>query len=158
MRSFRWLAWTLVLLLISCQSQTLQTLTILDNGQTQTIQTDERVPLLILTQAGFTLHPNDRVLLNGIHIPLDQAAPISGPATLQIRRAVTLTLSTPEGQQSITSSALTVGQALTEEGIQLYNVDLLDPPVDTIITSPITINYMPSRELSISPTIPLRIT
>jgi uncharacterized protein YabE (DUF348 family) len=149
MKSLRWLALAFLLLSIACQPQTLESITILDNGQTQTIQTNERVPLLVLTQAGYTLSPNDRVLLNGIQIPLDQSALITGPATLQIRRAVSLTLIMPDGQQTIASSATTVGETLSETGIQQHVKDFLDPPANTLITNALTINYTPSREVSI---------
>jgi len=150
MKFYRWLALTLVFILFACQpQQTQDTVTIIDGGNTQTLQTHERVPLLILTQAGLAPGPNDRVLVNGFLTPLDQAV-TDHPITLQIRRAVALTLVTPQGQQIIESAAFTVGEAFREAGIQLYASDFLEPPANTLITSSLTIHYIPSRELSIN--------
>ena len=149
MKPYRWLALTSVFVLFAYQPQTPASVTIIDGGQTQTIQTDERVPLLILTQSGVTVSPNDRVLMNGISVPLDQAL-TDYPFTLQIRRAVPLTLITPQRQQVIQSSAKTVGEALTEAGMQLYASDFLEPPANTVIISPLTINHVPSRELVVN--------
>jgi uncharacterized protein YabE (DUF348 family) len=69
---------------------------------------------------------------------------------LQVRRAVALTLVKPDGQQTIQTSAFSVGQALTEAGIPLYAADQLDPPAETPIISPLTVTYTPSREITVS--------
>ena len=59
----------------------------------------------LLSQAGITLNPHDRVLLNGLPILLDQ--PITNyPITLQIRRAVRITIITPNGEQNCTRQHL----------------------------------------------------
>lgn len=151
MKQFRWLALSLVFILFACQPKQIRpTVTIIDGGNIQTLQTDERVPLLILTEAGVTPGPKDRVLVNGFLAPLDQPVEKTSSITLQIRRAVALTLVTPQGQQIIESSAFTMGEALSEAGVQLYTSDFLEPPASTPITSPLTINYIPSREFSIS--------
>jgi len=157
MRLLRWLVFTFFFYLVACQPQTPVAITLIDAGQTHTIQTNERVPLLILTQAGLIVSPNDRVFLNGTHVPLDQPAPLapgifdanggSEGGVLQIRRSVELTLVTPQGTQLIQSSALTVGEALREAGVQLYASDFLDPPAGTFITGPFAVNHIPSREL-----------
>ena len=134
--------------LFACQPPTLPTVTIIDHNKPITLQTEEHIPSALLTQAGITLSTNDRVLSNGLPVTLDQ--PITNnPITLQIRHAVTLTIVTPEGHKQIQSSAFTVGEVLQEAGIQLSARDLLDPPANTYITNPLTINYSPSRQLTI---------
>jgi uncharacterized protein YabE (DUF348 family) len=138
----------LLLFPLGCQPSAPQSINIIDNGQVTTLQTYERVPSKLLEQAGITLDANDHILLNGLLIAPDQ--PITNsPITMQIRRGVTLTLVTPLGQQTIESAALTVGEALADAGVQLGPSDFLDPPANTIITSPLTINHVPPRELSI---------
>ncbi len=149
MKTFRWLAFLLTLLLISCQPDRSSAITIIENGQVQNVNSAERVPLLLLTQNGFALQPNDSVLLNGISVPLDRAIPETDQIQLQIRRAVNLILVTLQGHQSIQSSAQTVGQALSEAGYSLTKNDRIDPPVETPITQDLTITYTPARELSI---------
>jgi len=143
------LALILVFFLFACQPTTHPTVTIIDNDKTITLQTDECIPSALITQAGITLNRNDRVLSNGLPIALDQAI-TNTPITIQIRRAVNLTLITPEGQKQIQSSAFTVGEVLQELGTQLSASDLLDPPADTSITNPLTINYSPSHQLTVS--------
>jgi len=139
----------LAFFLFACRPTTHPTVTIIDSSKIITLQTDERVPSALIAQAGITLAPADRVLSNGLPIALDQ--PITNNTIiLQIRRAVNLTLITPDGQEQIQSSAFTVGEALQEAGIQLSASDSLDPPADTHITNPITIHYSPSHQLTIS--------
>ena len=144
--------------LFACRPSNPQTVTIIDNGQAITLQTDERVPSALLDQAGIKLNPSDRVLLNGFSIALDQSitthSTSSGqdyPITLQIRRAVPVTLVTPQGQQQLQSSAFTVGEFLQEAGIELRASDLIDPPLDSPVThSPITVYQLPPGKLTIS--------
>ncbi len=70
-------------------------------------------------------------------------------ATVEPRRAVTLTLVTPQGDQTIETSALTVGQALSEAGLPFTQGDLLDPPAETPITRALTVTFIPGRDLTI---------
>ncbi|HEY5728868.1 MAG TPA: ubiquitin-like domain-containing protein [Anaerolineales bacterium] len=144
-------------LLFACQPAPPPTVTIIDNDRFITLQTDERVVSALLIQAGLTLGLSDTVLANGLPInSLDQLNN-SDPITLQIRRAVMVTLVTPEGQRQIQISALTVGEALQEEGIVLSPSDRVDPPLNSPITRPDSgqdsnslISIIPSRILTIT--------
>ena len=138
-----------LILMTGCQPASLITIRIVDNQQVLTLRTQERVPLLLLTQAGFTVHPTDQVLLNGMPIPLDQPFSPNGSITLQIRHAFDLTLNTPQEQHVYQTAAYTVGQALSDNGLTLYASDFLDPPAGTFINSPISVIYRPARELSV---------
>lgn len=149
MKAIRLLALSLLLFLLACQPASPARITIIDGENIQTIESAERVPLLILTQAGINVTKDDRVFVNGILVPLDQTQGRLDSAILQICRAETLTLVTPQGQQVIHSAARTVGEALSEAGIQLHASDFLDPPASTTIQSPLTIKYRPARELSV---------
>lgn len=148
MKSFRWLIFSLALLLTSCQPNTPSSVTIIDGEKFHASVSSERVPLTLLIQNGFAPQPNDRVLVNGLPVAIDQPLTIS-PITIQIRRAVTLTLNTPQGQQTIQTSALTIAEALSEAGFSLNKNDLLDPPAETAITQSLTVTYAPARELTI---------
>ncbi|MCK6539678.1 MAG: ubiquitin-like domain-containing protein [Anaerolineales bacterium] len=151
MKPAYWLVIAVAFLLFACQPTTLPAITIIDNDQVVTLQTAERVPSAILAQAGITLNPNDRLLLNGLPIAPNSPVPTS-PITLQLRRAVAITISSPQGKQTIQTSAFTVGEALQEAGIQLSASDKVDPPLYSPILQftdfPITI--YPSRELTVS--------
>jgi uncharacterized protein YabE (DUF348 family) len=150
MRSHRWLVLVYGLFLIACQPATPPTVTIIDNDKTIALQTDERVPSAILAQAEISINPNDHVLSNGLLVSPE--LPITKrPITLQLRRAVTVTIASPQGEQQIQTSAVTVGEALQEAGIQIHAGDQIDPPVNSPIShSPITIYYAPARTLNIS--------
>lgn len=150
----RWLALLFAFLFISCQPTTPSTVIIIDNDQVISLQTDERVPTALLTQAGITLNVNDRVLVNGLPVDLNERV-TNYPITLQLRRAIRLTLVTPDGEQQVLqSAAFTVGEVLDEVTSWLRAGDEVDPPVNTPIsslqvsTSPITIT--PSREIAIT--------
>jgi uncharacterized protein YabE (DUF348 family) len=142
-----WLAFAL--LLLACQPAAPPTVTFIDNDQITTLQTDERVPSALLNQAGLTLNPDDRFLFNGLPIGLDQ--PITTyPIALQIRRAVSLTLDTPDGKQQIQSSAFTVGEALQELEYWLRAGDKIEPELNSPITDGMTITIISPRELTVS--------
>jgi len=137
------------LFLFACQSATSPTVTIIDNDNIITLQTDERVPSALLTQAGITLNPKDNVLSNGLPVALDQ--PINdSQITLQVQRAANVLIITPQGQQAVQTSAWTVGEALTEAGIIIHENDVIEPSIDSPIKNPLTVNYVPSRELTVS--------
>ncbi len=135
------LAIALCFFLFACQSATPSTVTILDNGRIITLQTNQRVPSALLSQAGITLNTNDRVLVNGFPVERDQSI-TNYPITIQIRRALNITINTPQGEQQIQSSAFTVGEALEEAGIQISASDQIDPPLNSLVSnlqSPISV-------------------
>lgn len=148
MKNFRWLAWMILFLVTACQPIS-SSVTIIDGDNIQRIESAERGLIPLLTQAGIDLGQNDRVFVNGIPTPLDQTQLEAGSLTIQIRRAVGLTLATPQRQQTIQTSALTVGQALTDAGFSLTKNDLIDPPAETPITQNLSVTYTPAHEISI---------
>ena len=133
--------------LLACQPTTRPTVTIIDNENILTLQTNERVPSALLSQAGITLSPNDRVLLNGI--PASPDEPISSsPITLQVRRSIPITIHAPDGEKQILSSAFTIGEALGEASMWLRAGEGITPSLNsTISSSPISI--LPSHQLTI---------
>jgi resuscitation-promoting factor RpfB len=150
MKSIRWLALSLILFLFSCQSNSPKSITIIDGETILTVSSSSRTPLLILTEAGIAPQPTDRVFVNGIPSALDQSITAKGSIQLQLRRAVSLTLSTPQGEQTLQTSALTIGQALNEAGFSLGMNDLINPPAETEITDSMTVTYSPARDLVIT--------
>jgi len=126
----------LTFLLFACQASPLSQITIMDGGRIYIIESRDRTPLTLLVQAGITPQPFDRL-------------PESKFIQLQLRRAVPLTVNSPQGQQVIQSSALTVGQALSEAGIQFHASDLITPLPGTPINGPLSITISPSKEMTI---------
>jgi len=156
MRYFCWLVCVSLFFATACQPRS-SSVTIIDGEKIQHIESDERDLTAILKQAGIILNPHDRILINGVDMPLDSTE-LSDSPTIQIRRAVMLTLITPEGEQKIETSALTVGQALNEAGLTLTQGDLLDPPAETRIThtcpdgqcqGAFTAIFIPARDLTV---------
>ena len=140
------LALTFCLFLSACAPSIPLTITILDNGQIRILVTNERIPATLLVQAGVVLGPADQVLLNGYQVKPDQSLPSAKFYTLQIRHAVALTIN----GQTIQSTALTVGQALSEAGIPIYAQDKLEPTPNIPITTAITIRSTPSKEFIVT--------
>ena len=145
----------LAVFLVSCQPTILPTATIIDNDNITTLQTNEQDLLALLNQAGIVLNPNDRILLDGI--PVTANEPITGyPITLQIRRAMPITIITPDDEKIIQSSAFTVAEALEEASIWLRAGDStlpeLSSPISNLLVSnsPSTIYQLPSHELTIT--------
>lgn len=138
-----------LLLLAACQPQTTP-VTILDGGQVHSLNAAQRIPTDLLAEAGLALGPADRLLYLGSAVPLDAPLPDAAAYTLTIRRAVTLTLVTPGGTQTIQTSALTVGQALSEAGFSLGIADRLSPPAETPLVEGIAVTYQPGRELLVT--------
>lgn len=147
MKRIKWL--TFVFLFFACQPNTPPTVTLIENNQIITLQTDERVPSAILAQAGLTLSPNDRVLSHGLPVAPDQAI-ADYPITLQLRRAVPLTIVSSNGQQQIQSSAFTVGEVLTEALIWLRAGHKIEPELNSPIRNGMTITISSVRELTVS--------
>ncbi len=149
MKFLRFSAFAASFFLFACQPVILPAVLIVDNHKTITLQTDENIPSKLLNEAGITLNPDDRVLLNGLPTSLDQ--PITNtPITIQIRRAVSITLVTPDGQKQLQSSAFTVGEALQEATYWLHARDKVEPVLNSPISDGMTITVMPSRELTVS--------
>ncbi len=150
MKSIRWLALSLILFLFSCQSNSPQSITIIDGETILTVTSSSKTPLLILTEAGITPQPTDRVLVDGIPFALDESNIVNGSIQLQLRRSVALTIVSPQGEQVIQTSAFTVGQALSEAGFSLGVNDLINPPTETTINAAMTVTYSPARDLVIT--------
>ena len=135
--------------LFACQPTALPTVTIIDSDKIIKLQTSERVPSALVDRAGITLNAKDRVLLQGLPIPLDKSITTS-PITLQIRHAVGLTLITPEGEKQLQSSGFTVGEALQESSVWLHACDQIEPALDTALNEGMKIKIDPARHLTLS--------
>lgn len=150
MKFICWLVPALLLFLSACQPNTPRVITVLDGETTLTVTSAERIPNVILQEAGISLQPEDRVWVNGILHKLDEEFSASGLVQLQIRRAMTIRLVMPQGEQTIRSSALTAGDVLKEAGYEIGINDEVNPPLSAPIVDSLTIEFSPARELTIS--------
>lgn len=150
MKFSRLLVAAFIPLISGCQSFSSRTITIIDGQNTLTVSTNETTPLAILSEAGITAQPVDRVFVNGIPYGLDEPISLDGNWYLQLRRAVDVTLITLQGEQAIQTSALTIGDFLKENGISAGANDEVHPPLTTPVTDSLTITYFPAQDLTIT--------
>lgn len=147
------LVWLAVLLgfglLAACQPKS-QTLLLLD-GETVVPLTVQAATIgETLAAAGLALDPADRLLLSGRVIPPETPlADCPSPCILQVRRAVPLTIRTPEGEIRLHTAAATLGEALEEAGLALGLTDRLSLPLETPLTGDLTVHWTPARTLTV---------
>ncbi len=143
MRSVHHAALFCALLLCACQPQTSATIAVVDSSLLRTVTTNERVPSMILSRAGILPGPADALLFNGYPVASDAPLPGAGSGTLQLRRAVSVTIN----GRNVQTAAQTVGEALVGAGMQLRAADGISPYASTRLTVPMAIDYTPAHEL-----------
>jgi uncharacterized protein YabE (DUF348 family) len=139
----------LLLLLAACQPQSAARVRLIVDGQVRDIAASDLVPAHMLANAAIAFSPADRVLMNGMPVPFDQAIQPQGFVTLQLRRAVPVTLIAPNGQMTVNTAARTVGEALLEAGVSLFVSDRVEPPVETSIVSGMMVTITPGRDITV---------
>ncbi|MBI5936153.1 MAG: DUF348 domain-containing protein [Chloroflexi bacterium] len=141
--------WTLLLLLAACQPQSASRVTLMVDGQPRAVASGDLVPAHLLAGAGIAFSPTDRVLADGVSVPLDQALSQQAQIVLQLRRAVNVTLIAPNGQITVSTAAFTVGEALQEAGVNLFVSDRVEPDAATPLADGMTVTITPGREVNV---------
>jgi resuscitation-promoting factor RpfB len=112
--------------------------------------TPQRIPIVILAEAGVNLNPADEIIADGLLVAIDKPLASAQKYSLLIRRATSIELFDGGQSHSFTSTASTLGGALWEQGITLYQRDQLEPSFDTPLQGGvIQVQLERSRELSI---------
>lgn len=125
-------------------------LAVIDNSSVVLIRTHQKKINTILLEAGKTLAPADSVYLDGVRAPVEGvAASAALPHSIVIQRSAPVTIVDNGKAQTITTSALTVSQAISEAGIQLYLADGVTPSLDTPLRSGMTITLVRSLPVTI---------
>jgi uncharacterized protein YabE (DUF348 family) len=106
-------------------------ITILADGEVRTLLTTERFPVALLALADIQLGAQDQLLVDGLPGVIDQALSAARAHSLQVRRVTSINLEIGAQSRTIQSTALTLGAALWDAGIQLYQSDQLNPPPQT---------------------------
>lgn len=141
----------LSIFLIASAPQQAPRVRILVDGQVRDIAMSDLIPANMLTAAAISFSPSDRVLVNGISVPLDRPIQSESNFTLQLRRAVPVTVIAPNGQITISTAAFTVGEALREAGVASLGIhDMVEPPANSLITSGMFINVTPARSMTVT--------
>lgn len=103
----------------------------------------------ILNDAGIRLFSSDRIWVNGIpSFDLTQRLPIS-PKHIRLLRGHEITVAIDGENTLIRSSAPTLGEALAEAGIYLFEGDILQPGASTPLEEIQAVSLMRSREAMI---------
>jgi uncharacterized protein YabE (DUF348 family) len=123
--------------------------TIYMEGQIFHLTTTQRTPGEWLTAAGLAINENDRMVINGQNYSPDQMMVFMPAYTLEVKKAVQLTLLTEDSQWQIQSAAPTIGEALWEAGFILTEADALTPPPETLLTGPVTVRLAPGKLIAV---------
>lgn len=122
---------------------------VFNNEELISFNSTERRPANLLQQAGILLFPFDTLIADGNPSALETQLSPAARHVLQYHPAILLHYYDGSTTVDFYSSALTVGAALWEQGIRPKPGDLLDPPFDAPISSPLTITLHHGRELTI---------
>ena len=132
-----------LLLSAACAPQRTASFAVVDGSNVRMVASNSHDPGAILAQAGSVLGPGDALLFNGYPVPRDAPLPPLNSGTLQIRRAVEVSV---DGVAHPTT-ARTVGEALSAFGKSMYAADALSPTAGTFISSAVAVNYRLSQSL-----------
>lgn len=113
-------------------------------------RTVERSVERVLASAEIELGPSDRLIIDGRVSPANVQLSPDGPHTIQVRRAFRIYLSIGSEEQTIQSSATTLGSALWEAGIELNTADRVEPGLDTPLDEPLDVSVLPSQTILIN--------
>jgi uncharacterized protein YabE (DUF348 family) len=138
------------LFMFACQPQSAPRVQLIIDGQVRKIAAGDLIPQNMLANAAIPFTPTDRVVINGMPVPLDQPLQPQVQFTLQLRRAVPVTLTAPNGQITINTTAFTVGEALRQAGVSLFVSDHVEPSAETPITSGMMITITPGRDMIVN--------
>jgi resuscitation-promoting factor RpfB len=111
------------------------------NGHVFTPTSSSRAPLTLLRSAGIEIGPHDLVLDDGLEVPRSEAIPAGKSIHLQVVTAIPVLIN----GRPVLTAAPTVGQAVREQGLDLYAADLLDPPSETSVVPGMLISFGPAK-------------
>jgi uncharacterized protein YabE (DUF348 family) len=124
-------------------------ITIIDGQASFSVTSTGITPREWLEAADLSLNGGDRLFVDGVELDPSRSIPYAPQHRVEIHRPVEITL-TQDGQlRTFSTTALTVGEALGEAGVQLQPFDRLDPPAVTTLTSSLSITLLSSRPVII---------
>ena len=120
------------------------------DGQSLIFHAVNPIPSDLFSRARITINPGDTLSSGNISVPMDSVFLTSNQNHFwQLKRASTVTLHMDGKTKKITSTALTVGQALWDVGIRLNYADNLEPPADSLLSSGLEITIQSARPMII---------
>jgi uncharacterized protein YabE (DUF348 family) len=122
---------------------------ILADGKYHQISSAKFTPGELLAEAGITLNPGDRIYLDGLEVEPTTSLEPGKAHSLQIERAHRITLQVGSKLITLSSSAATLGQALSQAGISLQAADRLIPDGQTLLTGDMQASLTRARDLTV---------
>jgi uncharacterized protein YabE (DUF348 family) len=122
-------------------------ISILADGKIHQIDSAKRTPGEILAQADISLDPGDGLFLDGLAVQSTTPLKAGVKHSLQIVRAGHITLQIGAKKVTFSSSATTLGQALTQAGITWQTADRLVPGPETYLTGDQRASLIRARDL-----------
>lgn len=119
----------------------------------RTASTTAALPANLLFEAGVRIFPGDVILANGLPVAADEPIAPAPILSLAVQPAAEITLTTPEGPLTFSSSAATLGEALAEAGFSLHHADFIDPPAETPLKAdgmPLQATWRPARPVIVA--------
>lgn len=106
----------------------------------------------VLLAAGHTPGAGDAVLVDDLLVPAEQwDSPLTGaPRNIEVTTAFVLTVIDGDTRHTITSSAATLGRALSAAGIALREADGVTPPLWTPLTADLTVEIDRASPLTVT--------
>ena len=104
-----------------------------EEGDLVLSRSTESLPENILVQAGLLLYPGDSIRMFGNNAAGNNLSPSRTGFQLRLDRGHSVVLEVDGDMRNITSSAPTLGEALWESGIEIYEGDQLIPGADTLL-------------------------
>lgn len=120
------------------------------DGQSLETVTAEKIAANILASMDIALLPGDRIWVNGIPLSDNGKVFERVPWTICLRRAKPVTLEVDGQEVILHSAASTLGEALEEAGIELFEGDILEPGPGASLSELTVARLIHSKPVTIS--------
>ena len=119
------------------------------DGETFASITPERNPNELLGFWDIEFEGNDSLYLSGSPVDMTRELPFAPFIPLQVKRAVSVVVTEGGHTTEFQSSALTLGEALADHGIELNSADRLSPPPETLLDQPVDATLIRAKPIRI---------
>lgn len=120
------------------------------SGKVTLIYSASRDGEQLLASAGITPTEEDKVQVNGQLFKTNQPLPYAPEYRFEVKHAVVITIDSPEGIETIQSSADSLGDALQNAGYEFHPADRLDLPLETVLDQDLTVTIQRALPITIT--------
>ncbi len=120
------------------------------SGKVTRLHSASRDAEQLLTTAGITPQEEDRLLFNGKPLNREQPLPYAPEYRFEVKHAVEITIQTPDGNETLQSSADSLGEALQAAGYEFHPADRLNLPLETVLDQDLTVTIQRAQPITIT--------